>query len=39
MRERRAAGAQVVAAAQFLSASEANVRAGFGRLGEESVTP
>ena len=34
-----AAGEQVVVAGQFLLDSEANLRAGFGRLGEESVTP
>jgi Cu(I)/Ag(I) efflux system membrane fusion protein len=34
-----AAGEQVVVAGQFLLDSEANLRAGFGRLGDESVTP
>jgi Cu(I)/Ag(I) efflux system membrane fusion protein len=39
IREGLAAGEQVVVAGQFLLDSEANLRAGFGRLGEESVTP
>jgi Cu(I)/Ag(I) efflux system membrane fusion protein len=39
IREGLAAGEQVVVAGQFLIDSEANLRAGFGRLGEESVTP
>ena len=39
IRDGLAAGEQVVVAGQFLLDSEANLRAGFGRLGEESVTP
>jgi hypothetical protein len=39
IREGLAAGESVVVAGQFLLDSEANLRAGFGRLGEESVTP
>jgi Cu(I)/Ag(I) efflux system membrane fusion protein len=39
IREGLAAGENVVVAGQFLLDSEANLRAGLGRLGEESPAP